>query len=368
MKKFLTISLMAVLLLSSCVEENVIERSDDHAIVFENTFVDKATRADITNENIDEFSVYGYINYYLGTIWENERVYKVGSDEPATKSELGNYPPATDWTYQHLAYWKENSSYFFHAFAPYLSENEAKIWSFRADNVFPTGGSNVEPVTGKLFFENDYKTDLVYAYHEREVKELGYEKPEAIKLTFEHLLAKVRVKVVNALSNSFATIHFNSGVMADLVSVASTNLPTHETWSYDDDPVEYVFSKRNKYIYHKEYVPSGELSDYEGVGEYITEPFYVIPQSLHGLDTSSMPFIRLSTSVYQQLVYSQGATINAFLSETLNLESGKSYQFTITLTDKHFYEPYYLIQFDDIEVEEWEEEEEEVTVSYGQLY
>mgnify|MGYP003413950926 CR=1 FL=1 len=76
MKKFLSISLMAVLLLSSCVEENVIERSDDHAIVFENTFVDKATRADITTENIDEFSVYGYKNGFLGTFWDNERVYK----------------------------------------------------------------------------------------------------------------------------------------------------------------------------------------------------------------------------------------------------------------------------------------------------
>lgn len=364
MKKFLSISFMAVLLLSSCVEENVIERSDDHAIVFENTFVDKATRSDITTENIDEFSVYGYINSFLGKIWENERVYKVGSDDPTTRSELGNYPPATGWTYEHLAYWEEDASYFFHAFAPYLSENEAKIWSFRAEEVYPSQ-SNVAPVAGKLLFENDYKTDLLYAYHERNVGKLGYDKPEAIKLTFEHLLAKVRVKVVNELSNSFATIHLRGGLMNSLVSVASINLPNPESWSYDDDPVNYRFIDKVKYIYHKEYEPSGELGAYEGVGEYITEPFYVIPQKLKGLESSTLPFIHLATTVYQYLVSSNSSEIHAFLQKDLDLEPGMSYQFTITLTDKNFYEPYYLIQFDDISVEEWEDVEEQVVDHYG---
>lgn len=356
MKKFLTISLMAVLLLSSCVEENVIERSDDHAIVFENTFVDKATRADITTENIDEFSVYGYKNNRYGILWSNERVYKRGSSNDAAgqsyavpTDEGGAYPSPTGWTYDNLAYWEEGNTYYFHGIAPYNGNYVHKPWTFEADQSDPSKGT---------ISVDDTSFDLVYAYHEREVKEgsLGmyqYNQPAPISFTFQHLFARVRIRIVNELSNKNSRIHVSNLMTYPLITQASARVPFTETvqWTLGEGKgaVGFIEEGEEVIIYHKEL----GIND-ENVGEYITNEFYVIPQTIKELAY----LFHFSAQQYSCLEPGKTNGIGALMADDFTFEAGKSYQFTVRLTDRNFYEVFHLIQFDDITVSDWEDWEE----------
>lgn len=351
MKKFLTISLMAVLLLSSCVEENVIERSDDHAIVFENAFVDKATRADITNENIDEFSVYGYKNNRYGVLWDNERVYKRESTNDATgqsyavpTNESGAHPLPTGWTYENLAYWEEGNTYYFHGIAPYNGNYDYLAWTFEADQSDPSKGT---------ISVDDTNFDLVYAYHQRAVEEgsLGmfqYNQPAPISFTFQHLFARVRIRIINELSNKNSRIHVSNLRTEPLITQASARVPFTETvqWTLGEVKGVDIFIEEGEevIIYHKEL----GIND-ENVGEYITNEFYVIPQTLKQLDY----LFHFRTQQYSCLEPGKTYEHGAMMADDFTFEAGKSYQFTVRLTDRNFFELFHLIQFDDIEVTDW---------------
>ena len=364
MKKFLSISLMAVLLLSSCVEENVIERSDDHAIVFENTFVDKATRSDITTDNIDEFSVYGYKNSWLGILWENERVYKRETTNDATgqsyatpTSDLGSYPQQTGWTYDNLAYWEEGNSYYFHGIAPYEDKNDSQSWTFVPDKP----NTNPGPVTGTISVNNS-NFDLVYAYHQRDVEEGGLgsyvsEQPDPINFTFQHLFARVRIRIINELSNKYNTIYIMNLKTSQLVTEASAKVPftNNVEWVLGDEKSSIACLSGNevRYLYHSDY--DGTLANENSFkGEYISEPFYVIPQSLVAVQN----LFTFTAIQYYYLMGGKSKMIQANMADDFTFEAGKSYQFTVRLTDRNFFELFHLIQFDDIEVTDWEEDVE----------
>lgn len=358
MKKFLTISLMAVLLLSSCTKENVIERSDDHAIVFENTFVDKATRADITTDNIDEFSVYGYDAMSVGPFWLNERVYKI--DEKSS------------WTYQNLAYWQEESSYSIHAIAPYYNENEVSTWKFTPEEA----GSRI--VNGNIAFTSDYDTDLVYANHYRSYGYYITGTPEPIQLTFKHLLSRVRIKIVNAMSNSLSRIHILDPAIGPFICDGNIDVSFDESvepaWTLGNTSDVKTILKQGHRIYlqlenpHPEYAMDEKNRGEEGGvfnGAYISEPVYVIPQTKQRYST----VFSAELGFYHVLACNGYLDLTCMLPEEFTFEPGMSYQFTITITDDTIFNPEYLIKFEDIKVEPWAEwEDNKVNDAYNNIY
>ena len=330
MKKFLTISLMAVLLLSSCTKENVIERSDDHAIVFENTFVDKATRADITNDNINQFSVYGYINNAGGTIWENERVYKVQN----TTSNV-----TTKWEYKNLAYWQEGNSYYFHAFAPYQDENRS--WDFVAND---ENGA----VTGTIKV-NEIGDDLIYAHNSRAIAEgeIG-SNLDPIKLSFSHLMTRFRFKIVNDLSNENSSLSLSNVRTKEFPAKGEAKVPFNGevSWTVDDTQTKsFVFASANDEIV----IEHRDVQD-GNTGYYVTEPIYVFPHQVRDLNG----LFNFNLAVYFGSERVSIGEIASKIDMDFTFKPGYSYLFVTTIDDKFVYNTDHIISFDTPIVEEWD--------------
>ena len=332
MKKFLSFSLMAVLLLSSCTKENVIERSDDHAIVFENTFVDKTTRSDITTDNISQFSVYGYINNAGGTIWENERVYKsqnTTSDETTTAT----------WQYDNLAYWQEGNSYYFHAFAPYQDENRS--WDFVAEE---ENGA----VTGTIVV-NEIGDDLIYASNSRVIPEGGIGSNLApIKLSFSHLMTRFRFKIVNALSNENTSLSLSNVITKEFPACGEAKVPfTDEvSWTVSDEKTKsFVFATEDEEIV----IEHRDAQD-GNTGYYVTEPIYVFPHSV--TDLSGLLNFNLAVYIGSECVYEEA--VESKISREFTFEPGYSYLFITTINDNFVYDTNHIISFETPIIEEWD--------------
>lgn len=328
MKKFLTISLMAVLLLSSCTKENVIERSDDHAIVFENAFVDKATRADITNKNINQFSVYGYINNAGGTIWENERVYKVQN----TTSDV-----TTTWEYKNLAYWQEGNSYYFHAFAPYQDENRS--WDFVAND---ENGA----VTGTIKV-NEIGDDLIYAHNSRAIAEgeIG-SKLDPISLSFSHLMTRFKFKIMNGLSNENSSLRLSNVRTKEFPAKGEAKVPFNGevSWTVDDTQTKsFVFASGNDEIV----IEDNNVTDVTGY--YVTEPIYVFPH--HATNLKDLLSFDLAVYIGSECVSIGEMTCS--IDREFTFTPGHSYMFFIVVNDNNVYNTDHIISFETPKIEEW---------------
>lgn len=158
----------ALIALGSCSKIETVGVSDANYIGFEGAFVGNPTKAveEITNENINNFYVYGA---YQST--EN-----VFSNVEVKKDVNG-------WTYVDQKEWVTNQTY---RFAAYYSDQplvngESVEFSYDNGNLTITG------------FESspDHQVDLLYDEHEYESKAEGTTN-EKVKFNFRHLLSIVK--------------------------------------------------------------------------------------------------------------------------------------------------------------------------------
>ena len=177
MKKVL-FAIVAVASLAACNNEQTISRSESTAIKFDYAFVENSTRAnDITASNLENFSVFGSVTgaSEVGKIFDNQLV-----EGDATNG----------YTYSPLQYWVGNAQYAFAAFAP-ATEYSAH-WTY----------TTADAQNGTLEFSNvdaEANQDLVYAYAERTIGDtVGTQ--ENVKLTFNHLLSRVKFTFTNGFS------------------------------------------------------------------------------------------------------------------------------------------------------------------------
>ena len=330
MKRFLSMALMVMVLLSSCTKEDVLEKNKNIAITFDNAFVDNPTRAQIDNSNLKEFSVWGYKNQVGGLFWSNEKVSKASGK----------------WEYQNLAYWEENNKYYIHALAPYNKNYE-----------FSAVTANDGTIQAQLNYSSDFETDLVYAPHARTIEEDEFEKstPEAIDLTFKHLLSRVRIQVVNELSNKHSRVLVTRLISGRFIQNGTVNLSVDGSFEWklgtDQHVKNIVKSGEEITIYHKDFGINSETTY-----AYTTEPLYVLPQTLKA--NSAFCEIGLQQSYYTEKGISN--TVSTWLGDDFTLEPGKSYQFTIIVTDDVFYDSNYIIRFEEIDVEDWDDYTEQV--------
>ncbi len=212
MKK-LFFSVLAIASLVACSKDELVSQPKPMAITFEQAFIENATRVDkaedpsITTATIDGFDVWGFMEEPAGTVFVNQDV--TGSKEAG-------------WTYNPLQYWLPDHTYYFGALAPMNSAN----WELNTENANTSGA-------GVVSFTNvNGKEDLLYAATtaSTEGMVIGEDTMEPVKLTFNHLLSKVKFSFTNGFTSDNAKIVVKNVKMV-VPQSASINLAQADWWS-----------------------------------------------------------------------------------------------------------------------------------------
>ena len=173
MKK-LFVGVLAIASMVACMNEETVRVKDGNPIAFENTYVQNATRANdpsTTTNNIQEFSVWAYMNAVDGVVFDDETVSRSGDD----------------WTYTNTQYWMPGNNYYFAAFAG----DRTAIETLPA--TMETNGLGVVKFTNV-----DGTNDILYS---EAVVEDAAANQAPVALTFKHLLSKVKFTFKNGFQN-----------------------------------------------------------------------------------------------------------------------------------------------------------------------
>jgi hypothetical protein len=173
MKKLFTI-LAVVATMVSCAKEDVVSVQEPAQIAFEGVFVENATRANdpsTTTNNIQEFSVWAYMDAVGGVVFDDETVSRNGDA----------------WTYNQIQYWMPGHDYYFAAFAG----DRTAIETLPA--TMETNGLGVVKFTNV-----DGTNDILYS---EAVVEDAAANQAPVALTFKHLLSKVKFTFKNGFQN-----------------------------------------------------------------------------------------------------------------------------------------------------------------------
>ena len=173
MKK-LIVSVLAIAGLVACMNDEVVRVQNGGAIAFENTFVQNATRANdpsTTTDNIQEFSVWAYMDAVGGVVFDDELVSRNGDA----------------WTYNEIQYWMPGHNYYFAAFAGDRTAIETLPATMEANGLGVVKFTNVDG-TNDILYSEAVVTDAAV-------------NQDAVALTFKHLLSKVKFTFKNGFQN-----------------------------------------------------------------------------------------------------------------------------------------------------------------------
>lgn len=275
----------AVVALSSCTKNEVLEVAENKAIGFD-AFVGKSTRVtdDVTLANLGFFELYG---------WRGDNQIFNKQSVSVTDKGVCSYEP--------LQYWEANYKYNFEAIAP--AADGTKV-AFAANK---TGGT--------ITFVNDGETDLIYAKaDEKTTGETISEAPGAVSLTFKHLLSRVKFTFTNGFpSNAAAKITVSDVKISNTYASATITPATGEWGTYGEANKEITFNSEN-------------VANVIATDSKETEHMYLIPY------TSPSYALSFNITLDQNgatSTYSHTATI------TTTMAKGNSYNFTATLTPQN---------------------------------
>ena len=224
MKK-LFVSVLALAGLVACNTDYVIDEvNNSQAITFGGVSVDNATRSNpsTTTNNIEDFSVWAYMNDVDGYVFNNELVSRSGGA----------------WTYVNTQYWLPGNEYYFAAFAGKRNADGEFVDVVGIPNAMEANG------LGTITFTNvDGTNDILYA---EDVVEAGDTYTSPVDLDFAHLLSKVKFTFKNGFANNNNTIVVENIKMKAPMS-ASVDLSSDDlTWSnWSEDLVELKFGNMN---------------------------------------------------------------------------------------------------------------------------
>ena len=280
----------AVVALSSCTKNEVLEVAENRAIGFD-AFVGKSTRVteDVTLANLGSFQMFGWRGE--SPIFATEEG-KPGVDVTVTPEGVCTYSP--------LQYWEANYTYAFEAIAP---KNGKK-------------GVSITPAKdgGAISFTSDGTTDLIYAKPADVTMGKKIESaPNAVTLNFQHLLSRVKFTFKNAFpENAAAKIAVSKVTITNANTVASIT-PATGAWTGQGTPASITFP--------------GTIDNVAAQNSGATEHMYLIPVDA--------PNYTLTFTV--TLTQAKGVTSTYEHSTTINtkLEKGNSYNFTATLTPQN---------------------------------
>ena len=324
MKK-LFFSALAIASLVACSKDELVSQPKPMAITFEQAFIENATRVEtaedpsITTATIDGFDVWGFMDEPAGTVF-------VTQDVTRTDAETGA------WTYNPLQYWMPDHTYYFGALAPMNSAN----WELNTENANTFGA-------GVVSFTNVNGTeDLLYAATTASTDGMviGEDTMEPVKLTFNHLLSKVKFSFTNGFTSDNAKIVVENVKMV-VPKAATINLAQEDWWS------------TNKWENYKETfaLDFGNVNNENsklamGMKEEAAYERLTIPTDVH----------EYAISFDVKLYMGEVLALESTKSTTVNvaLEIGKAYNFCTVLDASNIAdEALQPIEFEVVEVKEW---------------
>lgn len=216
MKKLLVMGLAAMgLALTACNSDETVEVAKGKAINFA-SFVDKSTRGaadDVTIANLKSIEVYG---------WRGDT--QIFNKQQVTVAENG------EGTYSPLQYWEANYAYAFEAIAPKAGEKGVQFEAAKAG--------------GKITFENNATTDLLYANTTATMPEKITAAPEKVNFTFKHQLARVKFTFKNTFpANAAAKISVKDVKITNAYKNGTTTpAGTDAKWTATDKTLNVSFA------------------------------------------------------------------------------------------------------------------------------
>lgn len=277
----------------------------DVKIAFSNPFINNSvkerTATPTSNENLNEFRVWGFVVDPSSVVFDGNKVERAGDI----------------WNVDRTEYWYAGQNYWFSAIAPY----DNKTYSF-------------EPVTtpaetyyggGTLTFHNDRangETDLVYAFSGPIMHPDGATEFEPVALTFNHMLSQLSFRFINSVSES-TTLEVSNLRITNVPSSGVIDLNqngTNRLWTIDTD---------NSFVLSG--IDTEGRFGYSSPGNSIeSEQVYIIPSN-----TAVKYQVAFDIDVYN------GNNRMATYSHTIELPAetefaiGQSYRFTATFTGEN---------------------------------
>ena len=333
MKKIFLCALAAAALTTACNKAEVIDVVGTPAIQFENAFVNNATRAAVdpstTTASIEKFSVWGYMDNRTGEIFTEEIVSKTGSA----------------WTYANTQYWLPKHTYYFAALSATYNGTALKdvtVTPNRDENAGHYGLGVVD------FVNADGTNDLLYASAMQDVAE-GADLAQLPKvgLSFSHLLSKVKFTFTNGFENRNSTLKITGLTMtapkSGTIDLNVENWWDNNDWKLGQDEVTLAFGNVNK----GEEIASTASVDSDN--ERLTIPATATQEYV----------VKFHVQLYNGEVLAVENDIETKISG-VTLDMGKAYNFKAVINASNIMGPdqdLYPIEFEVIEVKEWDEVE-----------
>jgi hypothetical protein len=288
MKKsnLVAIATIAIAIVSSCSNDESMLVSDNATqqnspIGFSNAFVNKSTRTTAVTDNssLNNFYVWGYAEQE--NVFDGEKVSKTGDD----------------WTYQSIKYWVPEKAYTFTAIA---ASEGAGSWSFAP-------ASNLG---GQITIDNKGEQDLVYAYQTSAATSSTTR--STVKFTFNHLLSRAKFKFINGAADGEATYKIKNLQITNADQSATLDVSEGSFTSWD------IASSTTAFSY-------GDTDAFTPGNNVISDYKYLIPHA--GAYQYKVSFDIEVTQGESTWTYSHSNV----LTESIEMKSGKSYIFAITL-------------------------------------
>ena len=319
MKKSIIVILLLVAMVA-CANDVTVMTQTPAAITFEDSFVEVKTRAavdpSITTATIDAFDVWGFMDDPKGHMLEAQRV---------TKGKKG-------WTYDPLQYWTQDHNYYFYAVAP-------------VDNadIVVNKDLNIEGLGTIDFTNTDGSIDLLYAEKQESTynENVSADGHETVKLTFAHLLSKVKFTFTNGFPEGTSSLKIENIKISQAPSKGTVTLnddTAGRTWKISDSNATLDFG----------HVKCGVALLPNESAECDNERF-TIPADAN---------VRYQIDFTATLYYGENEALKS--EKTVYLEDqafviGKNYNITATIDNTNIAnEALEPIIFDVVEVEDWD--------------
>lgn len=319
--------LITVLALAAvaCNKAEVVEQNQENAIVFDNAFVDNATKVaydgSYNTNTLEAFDVYATItrNGKTANIFKQELVKKGNS--------LGQ---GTNWSYSsaNTQYWVPGNTYKFRAIADGNVANVSEVVAPETDKYMATSINLLDASAQKDILVAEETVSYVSGAH-------------TVKFTFEHILAKVKFTIKNTIATNNGYSYKVSNISMN--GIAKNGIYTFGTgWAPATVPATYNLSFGNAVATGTE--TGAEASDI---------PYNSSMESNY--DRLLIPTAGTFKITFDYQLLKDGIVIDTKTGEditasNLELEPGHAYNFIFSLGN-----PGDPIQFDVLTVTDWDE-------------
>ena len=314
------IAILSLVAMVACTNDVTVKTQAPAAITFEDSFVEVKTRAavdpSITTATIDAFDVWGFMDDPKGLMFDAQRV---------TKGEAG-------WSYNPLQYWTQDHNYYFYAVAP-------------VDNadIVVNKDLNIEGLGTIDFTNTDGSVDLLYAEKQESTynEDVNADGHETVKLTFAHLLSKVKFTFTNGFPEGTSSLKIENIKISQAPSKGTVTLnddTAGRTWKVTDSNATLDFGHIN-----------GGVALLPNESAECDKERLTIPADAN---------VRYQIDFTATLYYGENVALTS--EKTVYLEDqafviGKNYNITATIDNTNIAEDALTpIIFDVVEVEDWE--------------